>query len=111
MTNAIISKIGTRMRLTIAGMVVGAAILAPMHSFANSSPAPSPFSGTSTFAPAASVVSSMACGDVNGSGRVGAVDLLAVISRYSQPKPDGGVFTVREILQVMHQNGASCSSS
>jgi hypothetical protein len=65
------------MRLAIAGMVVGA-ILAPMHSFASS------VAVLGTDLLAASVVSSVVCGDVNGR-RVGAVDLLAVISGTHSP--------------------------
>jgi len=88
MTGGIINRIGMKVAIALGSIVIAGTILVP--------------------APSNATIQT--CADFDGNGRVGAVDLLAVTANYSQPSPNGSPITVSDMLQVMHQNGASCSA-
>ncbi len=89
MTSEIINRIGTKVRVTLASIVVAGVVLAAAPGFA----------------------SAQGCADLDGTGHVDVSDILMVMSRYLQPKPSGGVFTVQDILEVTRQYGTSCKAS
>lgn len=49
------------------------------------------------------------CADYTGDGRVGIMDVLFVLDHYQEPKGDGTVYAVTDLLKAVQQYGTTCS--
>ena len=49
------------------------------------------------------------CPDYTGDSMVTTADILYVVDRYQEPKGDGTVFSIVELLQTIQHYGESCA--
>jgi hypothetical protein len=50
-----------------------------------------------------------ACADYTGDGKVSIADILFVVDHYQEPKGDGTVYAVADLLTAVQHYGESCS--